>query len=231
MCTAFVFAAAACSWKKGSQKPGYSGPRPIADHACYLKPAWRFGLGQASLKLHTIFAPTNDAFAKLPSAFLGELRRLENKPALRAMLNYHALPQEMMKENFRSGMLLTRLAGAELHMKVDVGSVTLRDSGFSTADITGTDMLALNGAVHTVDTVLMPAELAELLKPMLQPDPVQVDGLVDVAELLAWLPQFSTFVSLLGTTGLLEDLHNGLVTVLPPTEDARRVQETAYRVC
>ena len=66
-----------------------------------------------SVGSHTIFAPTNDAFAKLPSAFLGELRRPENKPALRAMLNYHALPQEMLRENFRSGMLLTRLAGAE----------------------------------------------------------------------------------------------------------------------
>jgi uncharacterized surface protein with fasciclin (FAS1) repeats len=99
---------------------------------------------------YTVFAPTDEAFAKIPEA---DLTALLNDPgALEAVLLYHVVPGAVMASDV-AGMSKAETAnGASLSISVHGGTVTVDDATVVSADIE-----ASNGVIHVIDTVLMPA--------------------------------------------------------------------------
>lgn len=101
----------------------------------------------------TLFAPTNEAFAKLPTGTMEDLLRPENKEKLRAILLYHILKGkvESMDVSKLNGKDVTTLQGGTL--KIDTTSgVKINNSTVVKADV-----IASNGIIHVIDTVLIPA--------------------------------------------------------------------------
>ncbi len=98
----------------------------------------------------TVFAPTNEAFAKLPKGTLDDLLKPENKQKLAAILTYHVLPGKVMAEDVKT-MQAKTVNGQSLDIKVESGKVTV-----DKAEVITTDVVAKNGVIHAIDTVLMP---------------------------------------------------------------------------
>ena len=98
----------------------------------------------------TVFAPTDEAFAKLPAGTVENLLKPENKEKLVAVLTYHVLPGKLMAADLTTTNAKT-LNGKELPIKVDAGKVTVGG-----ANVTKTDIEASNGVIHVIDGVLIP---------------------------------------------------------------------------
>ena len=98
----------------------------------------------------TVFAPTDAAFAKLPAGTVDDLLKPENKAKLTAILTYHVLAGKIMAADVKTSNPKT-VNGKELAIKVDAGKVTVGG-----ADVVKTDILASNGVIHVIDTVLIP---------------------------------------------------------------------------
>lgn len=95
----------------------------------------------------TVFAPTDKAFAKIPKAKLDAL--LKDKDKLTAVLTYHVVPGKVMAADVKAGKVKT-VQGSELTVAT-TGGVTV-----DKAKVTKTDIIADNGVIHVIDTVLMP---------------------------------------------------------------------------
>lgn len=110
----------------------------------------------------TIFAPTNDAFAKLPEGTLAQLTT-EDTEKLGSILQYHVVEgmtdaqtlTQAIEEAGEEGYEIETLNGTLTAMSSD-GNITLTDAAGNTATITATDVEASNGTIHVIDTVLMP---------------------------------------------------------------------------
>jgi uncharacterized surface protein with fasciclin (FAS1) repeats len=98
----------------------------------------------------TVFAPTDEAFAKLPAGTVDDLLKPENKEKLVAILTYHVLPGKIMAADVKT-MKATTVNGKKLSIKVDDGKVTVNG-----ANVVKTDIAASNGVIHVIDTVLIP---------------------------------------------------------------------------
>lgn len=98
----------------------------------------------------TVFAPTDEAFAKLPKGTLEDLLKPENKAKLAGILTYHVLSGKVMAADV-STMKAKTVNGKELSVKVDAGKVTV-----DKANVVKTDIAASNGVIHVIDAVLMP---------------------------------------------------------------------------
>ncbi len=98
----------------------------------------------------TIFAPTNEAFEKLPKGTVEDLLKPENKAKLTAILTYHVLAGKVMAADVKPMMAKT-VQGSELNVKVAGGSVTVDN-----AKVVKTDIVGSNGVIHVIDSVLMP---------------------------------------------------------------------------
>lgn len=113
----------------------------------------------------TVFAPTNDAFAKLPEGTLETLTAAENQSQLAGILTYHVVAGETMsgdlvtllEEAGEEGVELTTVSGGTLTANLVDGNVVLTDANGGTATVVTTDVDASNGVIHVIDTVLMPA--------------------------------------------------------------------------
>lgn len=113
---------------------------------------------------YTVFAPTNAAFEKLPQAARDELMSPAGKEDLTGILTYHVIEGEQMASALtqaiaaagEGGAELTTVNGEVLTARADGGTVTLTDAAGNTARVTQTDIDALNGVIHVIDTVLMP---------------------------------------------------------------------------
>ncbi|MFN3296519.1 fasciclin domain-containing protein [Caldimonas sp.] len=95
----------------------------------------------------TVFAPTDEAFAKIPKAQLDAL--LADKAKLTAVLTYHVVPGRVMAADVKAGKVKT-VQGQELTLGT-TGGVTVNN-----ARVTATDVTASNGVIHVIDTVVMP---------------------------------------------------------------------------
>jgi uncharacterized surface protein with fasciclin (FAS1) repeats len=111
----------------------------------------------------TVFAPTNTAFAKVDKAALGSLMEPANKAKLADLLKYHVVSGTVkaadvvkMITDGKGTATIKTLAGGELKASMDGDKVILTDGKGMKSTVTGTDMAASNGVVHTIDTVLMP---------------------------------------------------------------------------
>ncbi len=98
----------------------------------------------------TVFAPTDEAFAKLPAGTVEALLKPENKEKLTAILTYHVLAGKVMASDVTTSNPKT-VNGKEVAIKVDGGKVTV-----GTATVVKTDIVASNGVIHVIDTVVLP---------------------------------------------------------------------------
>ena len=98
----------------------------------------------------TVFAPTDNAFAKLPAGTLEDLLKPQNKEKLVAILTYHVVPGRVMAADVKT-MKAKTVNGKELSIKVTDGKVMVDN-----ANVVKTDVAASNGVIHVIDTVVMP---------------------------------------------------------------------------
>ena len=98
----------------------------------------------------TVFAPTDEAFAKLPAGTVESLLKPENKEKLTGILTYHVVAAKVMAADVKTGDAET-VNGKKLAIKVDAGKVTV-----GKANVVKTDIAASNGVIHVIDTVLIP---------------------------------------------------------------------------
>ncbi len=102
----------------------------------------------------TVFAPTDDAFAKLPAGTLDSLLLPENKQALTDILLYHVVAGKVMAADVTGLTSATTVLGQDFTITIRDGKVFLND----TVEVIITDIEASNGVIHVIDTVLLPAE-------------------------------------------------------------------------
>merc|ERR1712079_58031 len=100
----------------------------------------------------TVFAPTDDAFAKVPKETLNFLLMPENKDALAAVLLRHVLPNRIMAGDIPSGTTTVDTVGGEKIDVINNNGVSIKSSAGS-ANVIATDIDTSNGVVHLVDTV------------------------------------------------------------------------------
>ena len=95
----------------------------------------------------TVFAPNDEAFAKIPKADLDAL--LKDKAKLTAVLTYHVVPGKVMAADVKAGKVKT-VQGSELTIST-MGGVMVDG-----AKVTATDIVASNGVIHVIDSVVIP---------------------------------------------------------------------------
>jgi uncharacterized surface protein with fasciclin (FAS1) repeats len=111
----------------------------------------------------TVFAPTNDAFAKLPMGTVDTLLRPENKDTLTKILTYHVVAGHLSTNDLRRMIKaghgtaeLTTVSGGKLWAMEQDGKIVLKDEKGGTSTITIANVFQSNGVIQVVDTVLMP---------------------------------------------------------------------------
>ena len=104
----------------------------------------------------TVFAPTNEAFEKLPAGTVETLVKPENKAALTKILTYHVVAGKLSAADLTDGKNLKTVQGEELTVKNAGGKVTLTDAKGGSSNVTIADVIQSNGVIHVVDTVVMP---------------------------------------------------------------------------
>ncbi len=111
----------------------------------------------------TVFAPTNDAFAKLPAGTVDTLTQPENKATLTKILTYHVVSgtydaKKLMKEIKKNNgsFQLNTVQGEPLTLSMDGKMIKITDAKGGTAMVTTANVYQSNGVVHVIDTVLMP---------------------------------------------------------------------------
>jgi len=101
----------------------------------------------------TVFAPTDEAFAKLPEGTVANLLKEENRGKLAEILKYHVVPGRVYSEDVLGGKELKTLQGQTLEARVESGRAMIENAG-----IVATDIDASNGVIHVIDSVMLPAE-------------------------------------------------------------------------
>ncbi|MDP4006550.1 fasciclin domain-containing protein [Methylobacterium sp. NEAU K] len=111
----------------------------------------------------TVFAPTNEAFAKLPAGTVDTLVKPENKATLTKILTYHVVPGRMtaadLEKEIKAGKgkaTLKTVEGETLTAEEKGGKIELVDAKGGRSMVTIADVMQSNGVIHVVDTVLMP---------------------------------------------------------------------------
>ena len=99
----------------------------------------------------TVFAPTDDAFAKLPAGTVENLLKPENKDKLTAILAYHVVPGEVMAADVVKLDSANTVNGKMLKVTTSGNTVMIND-----AKVTAADIAASNGVIHVIDTVVLP---------------------------------------------------------------------------
>ncbi|MBI4928029.1 MAG: fasciclin domain-containing protein, partial [Anaerolineae bacterium] len=144
----------------------------------------------------TVFAPTDDAFAKLPAGTVEELLKPENKQQLVDILTYHVVAGNVMAADVVMLKEAETVLGATVAIKVDGDKVFIND-----AQVIITDVAASNGVIHVIDSVILPP--------------------ADIVDTALAGEQFSTLAAAIQAAGLVDTLKGkGPFTVFAPTNDA-----------
>jgi uncharacterized surface protein with fasciclin (FAS1) repeats len=113
----------------------------------------------------TVFAPTNEAFAKLPAGTVDTLVKPENKATLTKILTYHVVPGTHTAADVTKAIaagkgkaMMKTVEGEQLTFEAGMGGkgVTITDAKGGKSNVTIADVMQKNGVIHVVDTVLMP---------------------------------------------------------------------------
>ncbi|MCW5731615.1 MAG: fasciclin domain-containing protein [Alphaproteobacteria bacterium] len=100
----------------------------------------------------TVFAPTDEAFAKLPAGTVENLLKPENKAKLVAVLTYHVVPGKVMSGDLAGKNIEAKtVQGQAVRIDATMGGVKVDE-----ARVTGADVVASNGVIHVIDTVILP---------------------------------------------------------------------------
>jgi len=99
----------------------------------------------------TVFAPTDEAFGKLPEGTLEELLKPENKAKLTAILTYHVVAGKVMAADVVKLKKAKTVQGSPVRIKVSDGKVRI-----CKANVVKTDIVCKNGVIHVIDAVLLP---------------------------------------------------------------------------
>lgn len=144
----------------------------------------------------TVFAPTDEAFAKLPAGTLDNLLKPENKDLLVKILTYHVIPGKVKAAEVVKASELKTVQGFPVQIRTDGGKVFVDN-----AQVVLTDVRASNGIIHVIDTVILPP-----------------DDIVDTAVKDG---RFKTLVTAVQAAGLVDTLKGeGPFTVFAPTDQA-----------
>jgi len=111
----------------------------------------------------TVFAPTNEAFAKLPAGTVDTLLKPENKKTLTNVLTYHVVPGRLTAKDLMAKIdaghgkaMLKTVEGADLTFEMKNGKLWVVDAKGDTAQVTIRNVMQSNGVIHVIDTVLLP---------------------------------------------------------------------------
>src|SRR5882672_1743202 len=111
----------------------------------------------------TVFAPTNEAFAKLPAGTVDTLLMAENKAMLTKVLTYHVVSGRMDSKDIAKAIkagngkaLLTTVSGGKLWASMQGKDIVLTDEKGGMAKVTISNVSQSNGVIHVIDTVLLP---------------------------------------------------------------------------
>ena len=99
----------------------------------------------------TVFAPTDEAFAKIDSATLADLLKPENKDKLVSILTYHVVSGKVMSSDIKGDMEAPTVNGKSLSIKLNYGKVMINEATVMVPDVN-----ADNGVIHIIDKVLLP---------------------------------------------------------------------------
>ena len=102
---------------------------------------------------YTVFAPTDEAFGKLPAGVLAKLLLPENKEKLRSLLLYHVVAGNVLAANLKEGDVKT-MNGEKVEVDIDGAEIKINDSKVFSADV-----VANNGVMHSIGTVMVPKSL------------------------------------------------------------------------
>lgn len=145
----------------------------------------------------TVFAPTNEAFAKLPPEVVQAVSN--DVDLLRKVLTYHVVPGKVLSTDLSNDMTAASVEGTELRFNI-YGGKTVTVNG---KRVINADVQASNGVIHVIDEVIFPF-----------PEKT-------IAGLVASDPRFSTLLAAVSEAGLVDTLNgDGPFTVLAPTNDA-----------
>ena len=145
----------------------------------------------------TVFAPTDEAFAKLPKGTVETLLQPENKAKLQAILTYHVVPGSVMAADVVKLTGAVTVQGQQVDIAVKDGKVTV-----DAANVVKTDIACSNGVIHVIDSVIMPADK-------------------DIVDTAVAAGSFKTLAAALKAAGLIDTLKGeGPFTVFAPTDDA-----------
>jgi len=111
----------------------------------------------------TVFAPTNDAFAKIDSETFNSLLEEKNQKVLSNILTYHVISGKLVASDVVAALSknngsveLTALNGQRITVMEKDGKIWLKDSKGNYSEISATDVMGSNGVIHVIDTVVMP---------------------------------------------------------------------------
>lgn len=99
----------------------------------------------------TVFAPTDEAFAKLPKGTVESLLKPENKEKLIAILTYHVVPGKVMAKDVVNLTEAKTVQGSTVKIAVEGGKVSVGG-----ANVVKTDIVTSNGVIHVIDAVMLP---------------------------------------------------------------------------
>ena len=99
----------------------------------------------------TVFAPTDEAFSKLPEGTLADLLKPENKDKLIAILKYHVVPGKVMAKDVVNLTKAKTVEGSNVKVSVEDGTVMI-----DKAKVVKTDIPCKNGVIHVIDKVILP---------------------------------------------------------------------------
>jgi len=145
----------------------------------------------------TVFAPTDEAFKKLPEGTVAGLLKPENKAALAGILTYHVVPGSVMAKQVVELSGATTVNGQRVDIQVDDNGVSVDG-----ARVVTTDIKCDNGVIHVIDSVILPADKT-------------------IPETASAAGSFGTLLAAVGAAGLAETLGSeGPFTVFAPTDEA-----------
>ncbi|GAB3326141.1 hypothetical protein GCM10027299_25170 [Larkinella ripae] len=150
---------------RGGMKPGGSTGRDLAisaarsaEHTMLFRALRVSGLDdQAAGKgPYTVFAPTNEAFDKLPAGTFDGLLQPASKSKLVKLLSYHVVKGNYTADQLQDGQKLKTVTGGTLTVGKQGDVTTITDDQGNAATINRADLEATNGTIHSIDAVLMP---------------------------------------------------------------------------
>merc|ERR1712195_356423 len=153
----------------------------------------------------TVFAPTNEAFAKLPPIVLQMLLEPKNTATLAKVLTYHVVAGAVLSKDLTNNEIIKTVEGENVTAHVTAAGVKINDTTVKTADV-----IASNGVIHIIDSVLLPAGV-----------PLPAVPTKNIVELASGISDLSTLVTALKAGELTTALSaKGPFTVFAPTNKA-----------